>query len=247
MHRADGLVLLGVGAGNFSVLEPFYTVRAINLPRVDLIAEGELVHNSYLQVLAELGIVGLPGGRARDVGFEAIPEVRFGFAAVSELDGFTLSVHADSADIWLEDFSFQGTVLGSYRPEFERTARHALGDGYLAATVLMDFEAPFLGQQFPTSPLGAHVADLILAVSPFATPGATCRTLQGSRAAGRFSTAWLLKVVAVEVERVSMSGVSCWAKSARGQTKSGAARAGIRRKNVLVRCVDRLVMGVSPP
>ena len=51
--------ILGAGAGNFSVLEPFYTVRAINLPRVELIAEGELAHNSYLQVLAELGIVGL--------------------------------------------------------------------------------------------------------------------------------------------------------------------------------------------
>lgn len=51
--------LLGVGAGNFSTVEPFYTVRAINLPRVDLVSEGELVHNSYLQVLAELGIVGL--------------------------------------------------------------------------------------------------------------------------------------------------------------------------------------------
>jgi len=51
--------LVGVGAGNFSVVEPFYTVRAINLPRVDLVSEGELVHNSYLQVLSELGIFGL--------------------------------------------------------------------------------------------------------------------------------------------------------------------------------------------
>ena len=51
--------ILGAGAGNFSVLEPFYIVRAINLPRVELIAEGELAHNSYLQVLVELGIVGL--------------------------------------------------------------------------------------------------------------------------------------------------------------------------------------------
>ena len=50
---------LGVGAGNFSIVEPFYIVRSINMPRVDLISEGELVHNSYLQVLAELGIVGL--------------------------------------------------------------------------------------------------------------------------------------------------------------------------------------------
>jgi O-antigen ligase len=51
--------ILGVGAGNFSVLEPFYAVRGINLPRVELITEGELAHSSYLQVLAEMGVVGL--------------------------------------------------------------------------------------------------------------------------------------------------------------------------------------------
>lgn len=50
---------LGVGAGNFSIVEVYYTAQTINLPRVDLISEGELVHNSYLQVLAELGFVGL--------------------------------------------------------------------------------------------------------------------------------------------------------------------------------------------
>lgn len=50
---------LGVGGGNFTVVEPSYIVRTINLPRVDLVSEGELVHNSYLQVLAELGLFGL--------------------------------------------------------------------------------------------------------------------------------------------------------------------------------------------
>ena len=51
--------LTGVGAGNFVVVEPEYVFRTIDLPRVDVIAKSELTHNSYLQVLAELGIIGL--------------------------------------------------------------------------------------------------------------------------------------------------------------------------------------------
>lgn len=49
----------GVGAGNFVVVEPEYTFRNIDLPRVDLVVRPDVVHNSYLQVLAELGVVGL--------------------------------------------------------------------------------------------------------------------------------------------------------------------------------------------
>jgi O-antigen ligase len=49
----------GVGAGNFVVAEPQYAAQSINLPRADLVVRPELVHNSYLQVIAELGIVGL--------------------------------------------------------------------------------------------------------------------------------------------------------------------------------------------
>jgi O-antigen ligase len=51
--------VIGVGAGNFVVVEPKYAFSDLNLPRVDLIVRPELVHNSYLQVLAELGFVGL--------------------------------------------------------------------------------------------------------------------------------------------------------------------------------------------
>jgi putative inorganic carbon (hco3(-)) transporter len=53
--------IAGVGAGNFVVVERNYTASNIDLPRIDQIAKGELVHNSYLQVAAELGIVGLLG------------------------------------------------------------------------------------------------------------------------------------------------------------------------------------------
>jgi O-antigen ligase len=58
-HMVRDHPIAGVGAGNFVVVEPVYTFRDINLPRVDLIVRPELAHNSYLQVLAELGAIGL--------------------------------------------------------------------------------------------------------------------------------------------------------------------------------------------
>jgi O-antigen ligase len=58
-HMVRDHPVAGVGAGNFVVVEPEYTLRSIDLPRVDLIVKPELTHNSYLQVLAELGVIGL--------------------------------------------------------------------------------------------------------------------------------------------------------------------------------------------
>jgi len=49
----------GVGAGNFSVVEPSYALANIPLARADLITRGYVAHNSYLHVLAEFGAVGL--------------------------------------------------------------------------------------------------------------------------------------------------------------------------------------------
>jgi putative inorganic carbon (hco3(-)) transporter len=49
----------GVGAGNFVVAAPAYTATDTNLPRADLIVRPDIVHNSYLQVLVELGVTGL--------------------------------------------------------------------------------------------------------------------------------------------------------------------------------------------
>jgi O-antigen ligase len=52
--------LLGVGAGNFQTASIHYVLRPGSLPRDDLIVERRLVaHNTYLHVLAELGVVGL--------------------------------------------------------------------------------------------------------------------------------------------------------------------------------------------
>jgi O-antigen ligase len=52
--------IVGVGVNNFSVYSPDYVRRPGQLKFVELIAEKSLVvHNTYLQTLTELGIVGL--------------------------------------------------------------------------------------------------------------------------------------------------------------------------------------------
>jgi O-antigen ligase len=50
--------LIGVGSGNFTVVSPTYTTQSINLPRADEVVRPDLVHNTYLHVLAELGVIG---------------------------------------------------------------------------------------------------------------------------------------------------------------------------------------------
>jgi O-antigen ligase len=52
--------LLGVGAANFQVVESAYAAGTINLPQVQQIVDTpNVVHNTYLSVLTELGIPGL--------------------------------------------------------------------------------------------------------------------------------------------------------------------------------------------
>jgi O-antigen ligase len=53
--------LNGIGAGNFVVVEPRYAVDInSDLPRADLVVQNhEPVHNTYLHVASELGVVGL--------------------------------------------------------------------------------------------------------------------------------------------------------------------------------------------
>ena len=55
-----GHPLIGVGAGNFVVVEPHYALQPGAISRIQYITETpEIVHNTYLQLLAETGIVGL--------------------------------------------------------------------------------------------------------------------------------------------------------------------------------------------
>jgi putative inorganic carbon (HCO3(-)) transporter len=51
--------LVGIGAGNFPLVEPSYAFGNRNLPRFDLIVDTpKVVHNMYLHVLVELGAIG---------------------------------------------------------------------------------------------------------------------------------------------------------------------------------------------
>jgi O-Antigen ligase len=51
--------LVGSGAGNFTLVAPSYAVGDLNISRVDLVVDKpKVVHNTYLEVLTELGIVG---------------------------------------------------------------------------------------------------------------------------------------------------------------------------------------------
>jgi O-antigen ligase len=57
-HVAADHPVIGVGSGNFEAVEAQYASRA-DLPSIDLVIdEPHVVHNTYLELLAELGVVG---------------------------------------------------------------------------------------------------------------------------------------------------------------------------------------------
>ncbi len=56
----DGHPVAGVGLGNYQVVEPSYATQTINLSVVrQIVTDRLVVHNTYLQMAAELGLVGL--------------------------------------------------------------------------------------------------------------------------------------------------------------------------------------------
>jgi O-antigen ligase len=60
LHMASDRPLLGVGLGNYKVVEPSYTTGNINLVKVNYALRYQLeTHNTYLNLLSELGSVGL--------------------------------------------------------------------------------------------------------------------------------------------------------------------------------------------
>jgi O-antigen ligase len=60
LEIASDRPLLGAGLGNFTVVEPAYATQNINLLRINYALRFRLeTHNTYLNLLSELGIVGL--------------------------------------------------------------------------------------------------------------------------------------------------------------------------------------------
>jgi O-antigen ligase len=59
LRMAENHPFEGVGLGNFPVLEPSYTTTSIDLLKVRYALQNLVVHNTYLEILAELGFVGL--------------------------------------------------------------------------------------------------------------------------------------------------------------------------------------------
>jgi O-antigen ligase len=52
--------IIGVGAGNFRVVEPAYAITDINLRSTHLVVDlTKVVHNTYLHLLTEIGLIGL--------------------------------------------------------------------------------------------------------------------------------------------------------------------------------------------
>jgi len=64
-----GHPVAGVGAGNFQVIESHYVLRPGAISRIQYLTDvPHLVHNTYLQLLAETGVIGLVGFLAVIIG-----------------------------------------------------------------------------------------------------------------------------------------------------------------------------------
>ena len=55
----EGHPLGGAGLGNYAVLAPHYASDTLQLFRVQFVLKGFVAHNTYLQILSELGLIGL--------------------------------------------------------------------------------------------------------------------------------------------------------------------------------------------
>jgi O-antigen ligase len=60
LRVAEDHPVVGVGAGNFILVEPEYSASGINISRIDIVFdENKVVHNTFLQLQTEVGAIGL--------------------------------------------------------------------------------------------------------------------------------------------------------------------------------------------
>jgi O-antigen ligase len=60
VREFDAHPLTGVGGGNFVTAKPAYATETVNITRLDRVVDDPVVtHNTYLEILAELGLVGI--------------------------------------------------------------------------------------------------------------------------------------------------------------------------------------------
>jgi O-antigen ligase len=59
LHVSHDHPFFGVGAGGFTQVEPSYAISNLSLVRIDLVAKAYVVHNTYLNVLTDYGLIGL--------------------------------------------------------------------------------------------------------------------------------------------------------------------------------------------
>ena len=87
----SGHPLFGIGAGNFVVVEAHYVLRPGAISRIQYLVDvPHLVHNTYLQIAAETGLVGLLGYATVIVG-----SLWSGYRAARRFDVLGLTRYAD--------------------------------------------------------------------------------------------------------------------------------------------------------
>ena len=60
LREFDAHPVAGVGGGNFVVVKPTVATETVNLTRIDRVVDDPTIaHNTYLEILAELGLVGI--------------------------------------------------------------------------------------------------------------------------------------------------------------------------------------------
>ena len=170
LRVAEDHPVLGVGAGNFILVEPEYSASGINISRIDIVFDQtKVVHNTFLQLQTELGAIGLAAfllvvGAAVVGSFRSISRMR-GVPLDVELlvRGFTVGLLGV-----LAAYSFESS-------QYEKQLWLMLGVGLAIPSILRRLQAEDRRAErtarWPSGP--APPAASSSATTPSRTPGST--------------------------------------------------------------------------